>query len=355
MLIMIKTYFDSIRAFNECQIGGMIHGQIPLDINNSELIRPILDGIRNDLKIAFSYFDKKFQEFDQSFQPRKGIYPIALKKIICSKQELIAEKEKMKIRREYEIKMRDETESAEDKKFRIEKEKLEEIRYQIGDDEPKFNYLTLNQISKLTRDKKLEYILRLSEFESYLKYYNGISDDYIYIYSDQLKNEMTEVDDRYKKLKEILLTRPDTFTYSRYEVMRWMDYHGYNPKIKFKTIGIEVADQEPEDKILFSDDVYPEYISVVCDIKCDNKIIANEKWPWGSYETKLLRHLEAAAREFWSTYNPDNTKASIPTSKEVIKWLENTHKVSNVMAKAIASLLRPDNLPTGPRKSIHLN
>lgn len=74
------------------------------------------------------------------------------------------------------------------------------------------------------------------------------------------------------------------------------------------------------------------------------------RWPWGSYQTKLLGHLDAAVRQFWITYDPDNAKATAPKNHEVVAWLTTERKVSDAMAKAIATILRPDDLPTGPRK-----
>ena len=88
----------------------------------------------------------------------------------------------------------------------------------------------------------------------------------------------------------------------------------------------------------------------------DNEYSPPSRWPWGNHHTELLGHLEAAAREFWTGYNPENAKATAPKSETVIDWLEARNvpgqkkKVSNQMAKAIASMLRPDDLPTGPRK-----
>ena len=96
--------------------------------------------------------------------------------------------------------------------------------------------------------------------------------------------------------------------------------------------------------------------------KTDASIEANTnstpagRWPWGNHHTELLGHLEAAAREFWTGYSPENAKATAPKSETVIAWLEARNvpgqkkKVSNQMATAIASMLRPDDLPTGPRK-----
>ena len=80
------------------------------------------------------------------------------------------------------------------------------------------------------------------------------------------------------------------------------------------------------------------------------------RWPWGSHHTELLGHLEAAALEFWRSYDPQNAKATAPKNDTVIDWLKSRkehgqlRKVSDHMAQAIASILRPNDLPTGPRK-----
>lgn len=72
-------------------------------------------------------------------------------------------------------------------------------------------------------------------------------------------------------------------------------------------------------------------------------------WPWGSHHTELLGHLDAAARRYWVNYDPqDNTTA--PTNKDVSAWLQNERGLSETMANSIASILRADGLPTGPRK-----
>ena len=75
------------------------------------------------------------------------------------------------------------------------------------------------------------------------------------------------------------------------------------------------------------------------------------RWPWGDHHTELLGHLEAAANKFWVNYDPTDATTA-PTNKMVIDWLrgdEREVKVSQKMAEAIASMLRPDDLPTGPR------
>jgi len=72
------------------------------------------------------------------------------------------------------------------------------------------------------------------------------------------------------------------------------------------------------------------------------------KWPWGDYETDLLKKIAVAADRFWKNYDPsDHTTA--PTNKQVIDWLI-TQNVSQRMAENMATILRVDGLPTGPRK-----
>lgn len=72
-------------------------------------------------------------------------------------------------------------------------------------------------------------------------------------------------------------------------------------------------------------------------------------WPWGDHHTEALGHLEAAASRFWSNYDPADT-GSANTNATVSEWLQTERKVSRTMADAIASMLRADGLPTGPRK-----
>lgn len=74
------------------------------------------------------------------------------------------------------------------------------------------------------------------------------------------------------------------------------------------------------------------------------------RWPWGDHHTKLLGNLNLCARKFWCDYDPANPKGTAPKSAEVIQWLINECKVSESIAKAMATLLRPDDLKTGPRK-----
>lgn len=72
------------------------------------------------------------------------------------------------------------------------------------------------------------------------------------------------------------------------------------------------------------------------------------KWPWGSHETLLLRMLAAAADKFWANYDPADATTA-PTNDEVCRWL-GTQGVADRNAQVIATILRVDGLPTGPRK-----
>lgn len=71
-------------------------------------------------------------------------------------------------------------------------------------------------------------------------------------------------------------------------------------------------------------------------------------WPWGGYETMLLRKLAAAAERFWVNYDPDDATTA-PTNAQVITWLK-SQGVADRTAEVMATILRVDGLPTGPRK-----
>ena len=72
-------------------------------------------------------------------------------------------------------------------------------------------------------------------------------------------------------------------------------------------------------------------------------------WPWGSHHTEALGHLEAAALRWWKLYDPTEADTA-PTNKQVSEWLQKERGLSQKMADAMASILRADGLPTGPRK-----
>ncbi len=73
------------------------------------------------------------------------------------------------------------------------------------------------------------------------------------------------------------------------------------------------------------------------------------RWPWGIHHTEYLGHLDAAARKWWTLYDPSDPTTA-PTNEMVSDWLQAERSLSREKARAIASMLRPDGLPTGPRR-----
>lgn len=78
-----------------------------------------------------------------------------------------------------------------------------------------------------------------------------------------------------------------------------------------------------------------------------SKLDRRGSWPWGTYETKFLRELEAAATRFWINYDP-NDATTAPKNETVVQWLEGRGN-SKRIAEAMATILRADGMPTGPR------
>lgn len=71
-------------------------------------------------------------------------------------------------------------------------------------------------------------------------------------------------------------------------------------------------------------------------------------WPWGGHHTEALGHLAAAAQRFWVNHDPADSSTA-PKNSDVSDWLQTERKVSRNLADSIASILRMDGLPTGPR------
>lgn len=72
------------------------------------------------------------------------------------------------------------------------------------------------------------------------------------------------------------------------------------------------------------------------------------RWPWGDHETDLLQKLASAADRFWKRYDPTDATTA-PTNDAVAAWLKE-QGVADRNAQVMATILRADNLPTGPRK-----
>lgn len=122
-------------------------------------------------------------------------------------------------------------------------------------------------------------------------------------------------------------------TIAREDLVAWLRKAGYTAGFFFPEAGQPITDPTEQ----------PDTLSAPAG-----------RWPWGDHHTELLGHLEAAARQHWSKYDPQNQKYTAPKNEEIIKWLKGRKvkgvNVSDAMAKAIATMLRADDLPTGPRK-----
>lgn len=81
----------------------------------------------------------------------------------------------------------------------------------------------------------------------------------------------------------------------------------------------------------------------------DPALPLTRNWPWGTYETDLLRKLAFAAKRFWQNYDPKDPSTA-PTNNDVTDWLISEHDVARRTAEVMATILRADRLPSGPRK-----
>lgn len=80
-------------------------------------------------------------------------------------------------------------------------------------------------------------------------------------------------------------------------------------------------------------------------------VASSPPWPWGTHTTKRLESLKAAAQQFWVKYDSGDL-GTAPTNREVIEWLMKERGEVQSNAEAIATMLRPDGLKTGPRPPI---
>lgn len=72
-------------------------------------------------------------------------------------------------------------------------------------------------------------------------------------------------------------------------------------------------------------------------------------WPWGSYETELLRQVAAATSRFWVRFDPSQPDTA-PVKSSVVAWLRE-RGVSDRTAEQIDTIIRAENLPKGPRRA----
>lgn len=81
--------------------------------------------------------------------------------------------------------------------------------------------------------------------------------------------------------------------------------------------------------------------------------LADGRWPWGDYETRLLRWVAVAVRRFWVNYDPSD-RSTAPTEKVVVQWLlahqeKMGEELSGREAQLIAQLVKADSVGPGPR------
>jgi hypothetical protein len=77
--------------------------------------------------------------------------------------------------------------------------------------------------------------------------------------------------------------------------------------------------------------------------------LQKHRWPWGNYETKLLKLLPLVYEEHWQKYDPARPTTA-PKSEVVTDWLVTTHNAPRRVAEVIAQLFRADAIPKGPRR-----
>lgn len=77
------------------------------------------------------------------------------------------------------------------------------------------------------------------------------------------------------------------------------------------------------------------------------------RWPWGDYETRLLRWVTVAVQRFWINYDPSE-RSTAPTGDVVVPWLlaqqgKVGEELSGREAKLIAQIVKADSVGPGPR------
>ncbi len=94
--------------------------------------------------------------------------------------------------------------------------------------------------------------------------------------------------------------------------------------------------------------IRPSALTVLASRAVTDSADTTSAWPWGTHDTKLLRDMAAAAHALWKNYDPAEPDTA-PTNDQVETFLV-ARGVSKSMAEKMATILRADGLPTGPRK-----
>jgi hypothetical protein len=93
---------------------------------------------------------------------------------------------------------------------------------------------------------------------------------------------------------------------------------------------------------------FPKFPFTRQDVELSEVASPKSNWPWGSFDTDLLRLLAEAATKFWKLYDPSDPSTA-PTKKDVCSWLT-SQGVAARTAEVMATILRANGLPPGPRK-----
>lgn len=116
-----------------------------------------------------------------------------------------------------------------------------------------------------------------------------------------------------------------------------------------KASGVKLAEFRTWAESLPSPFTFPDEFPKAAPVELGARAVAPQgAWPWGDHETKLLRELAAAADKFWKLYDPTDPSTA-PTNEAVVAWLKNKG-VADRNAQVMATILRADGLPSGPRK-----
>lgn len=124
----------------------------------------------------------------------------------------------------------------------------------------------------------------------------------------------------------------DDSMFRRANIQEWLNYFGWRSAYEFQS--------KPQLDV--------ESSSIVLKSNAAGAINGT-RWPWGNHETELLSALAKVGERWWSLYDPQDSTTA-PTNSAVSAWAQENLKLSKNMADAIASILRADEVPTGPRK-----
>jgi hypothetical protein len=74
----------------------------------------------------------------------------------------------------------------------------------------------------------------------------------------------------------------------------------------------------------------------------DQPVSSKPEWPWGTYDTQLLRDLAAAVDHFWAKFDPSKPLPKTASNqKEVSAWLVKNRGVPARTADEIARIIQP--------------